>query len=40
MVAAYKNNVIIGGAVVGFVEVLAFIFAILLFCRKEDYNSL
>jgi hypothetical protein len=40
IVATYKNNIIIGGVIVGGVEILAFIFAILLFCRKEDYNSL
>ncbi len=40
VIAAYKNNFIIGGAVVGSVELLAFVFAILLFCRKEDYKTL
>lgn len=38
--AQYKNNVIIGCIVVGVVEVLAFLFAILLYCRKEDYATL
>ena len=39
LVVTYKNNVIIGVAVVGVIEVLAFIFAILLYCRKEEYKS-
>jgi len=40
IIATYKKNFIIGGVVVGVVEVLAFIFAILLYRRKEDYYSL
>jgi hypothetical protein len=40
LISTYKNNFIIGVVVVGVVEILAFIFAILLYCRKEDYNSL
>jgi tetrahydromethanopterin S-methyltransferase subunit B len=40
IVATYKNNVIIGLIIVGVVEVLALIFAVVLFRRKEDYNSL
>jgi len=39
-IAAYKNNFLIGLAVVGVVEVLAFVFAITLYCRKTDYNTL
>lgn len=39
LIVTYKNNVIIGAAVVGVVEVLAFLFAILLYCRKEEYKS-
>lgn len=40
LVVAYKNNFIIGVAVVGTVELLALIFAILLYRRKEEYNTL
>jgi hypothetical protein len=40
MLTQYKNNVIIGGVVIGVIEVLAFLFAILLYRRKEDYTSL
>jgi len=40
LISTYKNNFIIGVVAVGVVEILAFIFAILLYCRKEDYNSL
>jgi hypothetical protein len=39
ILATYKNNVIIGAAIVGGVEVFAFLFSILLLCRKEDYNK-
>ncbi|UJR23574.1 hypothetical protein I4U23_026562 [Adineta vaga] len=37
---SYKNYVIIGGAIIGAVEIFAFLFAILLFCRKDHYDSL
>jgi hypothetical protein len=40
LVATYKNNIAIGGAIVGLVEVLALCFALLLYCRKPDYSSL
>ena len=40
IVSTYKNNVIIGIIIVGVVEILAFIFAVSLYRRKEDYNSL
>jgi vacuolar-type H+-ATPase subunit I/STV1 len=40
IIADYKKNVIIGGVIVGVIEVLAFIFAIILYCRKTDYSSL
>jgi tetraspanin-18 len=40
IITTYKNNFIIGVIVVGVVELLAFIFAIVLYCRKQDYNSL
>jgi hypothetical protein len=40
LLATYKKYIIIGGVVVGVVEILAFLFAILLFCRKTDYDSL
>jgi len=40
IISTYKNNFIIGVVVVGVVEILAFIFAILLYCRKEEYVSL
>jgi hypothetical protein len=39
IIATYKDNVMIGGAIVGVVEILAFIFAIALYTRKEDYND-
>ncbi|CAF2364720.1 unnamed protein product [Rotaria sp. Silwood2] len=37
---AYKKNAIIGCVIVGVIEILAFIFAVLLYCRKEDYATL
>jgi len=40
LLSQYKNNIIIGGVIVGVIEVLAFIFALVLYCRKEDYNTL
>ncbi|CAF0748643.1 unnamed protein product [Adineta steineri] len=40
LVYSYKKYVIIGGAIIGVVEILAFLFAILLYCRKADYNAL
>jgi len=40
IISTYKNNFIIGVVVVGVVELLAFIFAIVLYRRKEDYDSL
>ncbi|CAF3335188.1 unnamed protein product [Rotaria socialis] len=36
----YKKNAIIGAAIVGVIEILAFIFAISLYCRKDNYDSL
>ncbi|CAF1290779.1 unnamed protein product [Rotaria sordida] len=36
----YKKNVIIGCVIVGVIEILAVIFAIVLYRRKEDYASL
>jgi len=39
LLAQYKTYVIIGGVIVGVVEILAFIFAILLYCRKKGYND-
>lgn len=35
----YKTYVIIGGIIVGVVEILAFLFAILLYCRRSDYEN-
>jgi len=40
IISTYKKNFIIGGVIVGVVELLAFIFAILLYRRKEVYDSL
>lgn len=40
VIATYKQNFIIGLSIVGVIEVLAFIFAITLYCRKDDYDSL
>lgn len=40
IISSYKNKFIIGLVVVGVVELLAFIFAIVLYRRKEDYNTL
>jgi len=40
VVASYKQYFIIGGVIVGVVEIAAFIFAILLFRRKSDYDTL
>jgi len=39
IIATYKQNFIIGVVVVGVVELLAFLFAILLYCRREEYKS-
>ena len=39
MIMAYKDKIYIGCVVIGVVEILAFTFAILLYCRKEDYKS-
>lgn len=40
IISVYKKNFLIGLAVVGVVEILAFVFAITLYCRKSDYNTL
>ncbi len=40
LLAQYKTYVIIGGAIVGVVEIFAFLFAILLYCRKKGYEDL
>ncbi|CAF1984803.1 unnamed protein product [Rotaria magnacalcarata] len=40
LLLAYKKNVIIGAVIVGVIEILAFIFAISLYCRKDNYDSL
>jgi len=40
LVATYKKNIAIGGAIVGLVEVLALVFAVTLYCRKPDYSTL
>ncbi|CAF1209218.1 unnamed protein product [Rotaria sordida] len=40
LLAAYKKYIIIGGVIVGVVEIFAFIFAILLSCYKSDYYTL
>jgi len=40
LLATYKKYIIIGGVIVGFVEIIAFLFAILLICRKGDYETL
>lgn len=40
ILVSYKKKAIIGAVVVGVIEILAFIFAISLYCRKEDYTSL
>jgi len=40
IISTYKNNFIIGVSVVGAIEVLAFLFAILLYCRRDEYKSL
>jgi hypothetical protein len=39
LLGKYKTYVIIGGVVVGVVEILALLFAILLYCRKKDYQD-
>jgi hypothetical protein len=39
LIASYKTYIIIGGVITGVVEICAFLFAILLFCRKGDYES-
>jgi hypothetical protein len=39
LLGKYKLYVIIGGVVVGVVEILALSFAILLYCRKKDYED-
>jgi len=36
----YKIYLIIGGVIVGVVEILALLFAILLYCRKKEYEAL
>jgi hypothetical protein len=40
IIATYKKNFIIGVSVVGAIELLAFLFALLLYCRKDEYKSL
>jgi len=40
ILAQYKTYIIIGGVIVGVVEILAILFAILLYCRKKDYEPL
>jgi len=40
IIAVYKKNFLIGLVVVGVVEILAFAFALTLYCRKSDYNTL
>jgi len=40
LLATYKRNIIIGGAIIGVVEVVALLFALLLYCRKSDYSTL
>jgi len=41
LLAKYKTYVIIGGVIVGVVEILGVLFAILLYCRKKkDYEAL
>ncbi len=40
ILAAYKDYIIIGGVVVGVIEILAVLFAILLYRRKEEYDTL
>lgn len=39
LIVVYKKNVVIGVAIVFVVEILAVIFAISLYCRKSDYNT-
>jgi len=39
VLTTYKKYVIIGGVIVGFVEILAFLFSILLYCRRKDYQD-
>jgi hypothetical protein len=40
LISSYKTYIIIGGVIVGVVEIFAFLFAILLVRRKEDYETL
>jgi len=40
LLSQYKTNIIIGGCIVGAVEIFAILFAILLYCRKKDYEPL
>ncbi|CAF1269414.1 unnamed protein product [Rotaria sordida] len=40
LLAAYKKYIIIGGVIVGVVEIFAFLFAFLLYCHKFDYDAL
>lgn len=39
LILVYKKNVIIGVVIVLVVEILAVVFAIALYCRKSDYNT-
>lgn len=39
LLSKYKLYVIIGGIIVGVVEILALLVAILLYCRKSDYED-
>jgi len=40
LLAQYKTYIIIGGVIVGVVEIFAILFAILLYSRKKDYEPL
>lgn len=40
LISKYKNGFIIGAAVVGVVELFAFIFAIALYRRQDSYKTL
>ncbi|CAF4069903.1 unnamed protein product, partial [Adineta steineri] len=40
ILATYKNYAMIVGIIIGVIEVLALVFALLLFRRKEDYDTL
>ncbi|CAF0853050.1 unnamed protein product [Rotaria sp. Silwood1] len=40
LLATYKKYIIIGAVVVGVLEILAFLFALLLYCRKVEYHAI